>query len=159
MWRIATSTDAGTVNPWIIEANTAYLSLAFRAAYKDRVNSNSMWGLGPRCIKLAKWDYTLQYYGACFAYFQNTLELAIDVDGWDKPVLDQGFRKKVGVDDDGNAIYETFVSSKDRGPLNHPRMLDGAGDTLPDGDPPEWLTPEVLEETDFSLLGFPDPLW
>lgn len=142
-----------------IEVNTATLSLTTRAAFKNRVNSNTMWGLTKRKIKMIKWDYELLYHGACLKYFHNVLELGINSDGWDPRIPDQGFREKLGVDADGVRMYKTFTSEQDHGPLNHPRPLDGAGSPLPDGDPIEWLQPEVLDEADFSVLGLPNPLW
>jgi hypothetical protein len=142
-----------------IEVNTATLSLTTRAGFKNRVNSNVMWGCAARTIKMIRWDYELLYHGACLEYFHNVLEFGINTDGWDPRIPDQGFREKLGVDSDGTRMYKTFVSEQDHGPLKQPRMLDGAGSPLPDGDPIEWLEPEVLEETDFSTLGLPNPLW
>jgi hypothetical protein len=143
----------------IIECNTATLSLATRNGFKNKLNSNTMWGCGPRTIKFRKWDYELLYHGACLVYFHNVLEFAINLDGWDPKILDAGFNAIIGVDDDGYNIYDTITSDKDKGPLNHPKPLDGAGHQTLAADPYAWLEPEVMGEADFSTLGLPDPLW
>jgi hypothetical protein len=143
----------------VVEINTAYLSLSFRAGFKNRVNSNTQWGLSPRTIKMAGWDYELLYYGACYGYFKNVMTFKIDTDTWDQRVLNQGFREKGGVDGNGKPLYVTIVSEKDRGPLNVPTMLRADGTKLEAGGAPVWLQPEVLKETSFAALGLPDPLW
>lgn len=154
---LETDDDQDTV---IIEVNTATLSLATRAAYKNKVNSKTIWGLAPRCVKIKRWDYELLYYGSCSKYFKNVLEFCINEDGWDARVLDQGFREYLGDDsEDGSPIFSTIVSDKDRGPLNHQTPLNGNGLRLPDGDPYEFLEFEVADEIDFTSLGLPNPLW
>src|SRR5690606_16805593 len=124
---------------------------------RDKVNDATFWGLDARCVKLSQWKWSKQYYGTCTGYIVNVLEFEINVGKWNFRRIDQGFRIKNGVDDDGRTKYLKLMDGKDQ-PLQKPRLLDGAGGLLAAADPPEILDSKVIHEADFSdliTLGIP----
>jgi hypothetical protein len=140
-----------------VEFNTLTLDLQVRSSLRDRCNSNTMWGLAARAIKLAKWGWSREFYGQCYPYFKNSLEFAINIDLWNSRVLDQGWREKLGVGADGKPIY-SVITEKDQ-PVHQPVLLDGAGRKRAAGFAPVFFTKEIVKEADLSVIGLPDPLW
>ncbi len=140
-----------------IQVNTATINLLLRSQARDKVNDADIWGLPARSLKLSQWKYTVQAYGLCEQYVANDFEFEVNVDRWNEIRLDQGFRKKLGIDANGNTTYETLMDEKDQ-PLREPRLLDGNGNLLADGADPVEIEKEVIDEFDFSQLPLPNPL-
>ena len=62
-----------------IQFNTASLSLSTRSNARGKVNSASMWGLGPRQIKMKAWNYSVKWLAGT-AYVSNNLSFLINTD-------------------------------------------------------------------------------
>lgn len=75
-----------------IEQNvlTAFQAITLPATYMDRVNSTTLWGLPPRCVKLSSASWERRYYGTCYGYYNRVLEFDIDFQTWDRYALDEG---------------------------------------------------------------------
>ncbi len=135
----------------IVERNTATIDLAYRAALRDKVNSNAQWGLEPRTIKLCQWLYTIEYYAANFYYIANRWEFEIDVKKWNFRRLDMGRRELI----DGEFVP---IMANDEH-IREPVLLDGAGERLVAPADPVMLESEIYDEAAFSGLPLPDPLF
>lgn len=73
-----------------IERNVSSLNLSQLCSMVDTVNDASLWGLGPRKIKLSQAPWTRKTYGTCNYYFTVTYDFDIDFEGFDVKALDQG---------------------------------------------------------------------
>lgn len=73
-----------------IEQNVPSLQLDLMAQMMDKVNSGSMWGLDPRCVKLSSATWEKKLYGLCYVYYTRTFEFDINYDTFDRDVLDEG---------------------------------------------------------------------
>jgi hypothetical protein len=56
----------------------------------NTVNDRPIWGYARRMAKLAGVAWTRAFYQNCLCYFQRTLEFEINVDTWDRKILDEG---------------------------------------------------------------------
>jgi hypothetical protein len=75
-----------------VEMNVLLLGLELLAAMVNTVNSDWLWGLPPRTVKLANAPWERKYRGTCEVYFTRTLEFEVRYEGWDRDVLDEGTR-------------------------------------------------------------------
>jgi hypothetical protein len=73
-----------------IAQNVPDLELGLFSSMIDNVNTDPLWGLGPRCIKLSNVTWERKFYGQCYRYFERTLEFEIRYDGFDRDLLDEG---------------------------------------------------------------------
>lgn len=73
-----------------IEQNVLYLGIEVFAAMVDTVNTNYMWGLPPRTIKLNNVSWERAYYGRAIPYYKRSFDFEINYKGWDRYVLDEG---------------------------------------------------------------------
>jgi hypothetical protein len=64
----------------IIVYNTPNISLPLRARMVKKVNSEPLWGLQKRQVKLERWEYAIRYYGTNGVYIANTFEFHINLD-------------------------------------------------------------------------------
>lgn len=146
-----------------IQRNTRVISLSQWCDFSDSVNSNAMWGLDARCIKLNQWDWEVLYYGTCDWYVSHQWEFHMQYDKekaeyskWNHRPLDVGFRYLDG----GTAPdYKTIPDRIDY-PRHQPTPLDGHGEIvdLASGGVPFFHDFEIYKERNFGLLGLPDPL-
>lgn len=60
-----------------ISYNTSTIDLAFRAGFRNTVNSDSIWGLPARTVKLRQWGWRVQYAGDFFSYIRHDFEFEI----------------------------------------------------------------------------------
>jgi hypothetical protein len=72
------------------EHNQPDLNYATLSTLVDRVNDAPMWGLPRRCVKLSNFDWEENYYGQCYKYYHITLQFEINVNTFDREVLDEG---------------------------------------------------------------------
>jgi len=80
-------------------------------------------------------------------------------EGWDVPLLDQGFNELKPDDENKNQLVE--ILDAEGAPVTTPRWLDGNGLVIPDVEYPNvktpfWLTFKEFERADFSLLYLPN---
>jgi hypothetical protein len=79
------------------------ISLAYRM--QDHLNSVTLWGLGPRRIKLSGVDFEKKYFGLCHAYYELTLEFDVGnaqhggragSTTFDRDIADEGTKVLIG---------------------------------------------------------------
>lgn len=168
-----------------IVQNVPALELALFSSMVDTVNDSTLWGLGPRKVKLSNATWERKYYGSCLVYYTRTFDFDIDFKGFDREVLDEGTKALHGhwegrywqLDDiDGEPPDKEnpahFDRYKDRKGENTRVLLDGNGSPLSlplfdatgtgtgtgtgtDGGSPVYLDIEYYDENDFLLLGIP----
>lgn len=147
-----------------ITFNTATLSLSTRASAKGRVNSASLWGLGPRQILLNSWKYSVKWVTG-YAYIVNNLEFLINTEQF---VYD--FANRGGGTETLNGYwkiapnrgYSELVSGK-RKPIlirdlkpNTPQMLNSDGTKADVGSSETWNAYALEKEFNFaSISGLP----
>lgn len=141
----------------VIELNTATINLQVRAAARDKVNSQTIWGLTARQLKLAVWSYHVLWRTPVHPYIRHHFELEVNLNGWDFKHIDQGFRTRFAQHPDGHWDYLTLMDAQDQ-PLREARLLDGEGQLLDAAADPVELTDELYDEYDFGDLPLPDPL-
>lgn len=161
----------------MIEFNQSYLGLDIFSPMVSTVNDSDLWGLGPRKIMLANVTWSRLMFGSCSFYYNIKLEFEIRFEGWDlDDVLDKGFKvrkgqwlpptgpwsAKVWTPDTSLSVNEpkNFVVWKDAKEENIPTATPlKNGDPLFDPADPQFLaTIELLDESNFYLLGIPSYL-
>lgn len=125
-----------------VEFNVPLLDLALLCAMIDTVNSDVIWGMAARTVKLSQINWQENWYG-CSCYYTLQLEFEVNFDTWDRDVLDEGTKVlsgqwingwyqlvKIGEDnpvepDPNNPAH--FIRAED--PLGNPTklLLDGGG--------------------------------
>jgi hypothetical protein len=139
-----------------IEKNVLTLPLSDIAEAVDTVNSNSMWGLTSRKVKLTNVSWSRELYGTCTFYYKVSYEFEVDYDTFDRTVYDEGTRVLVkGGNKNDPADFELY---KDINGENTRVFLDGNGNILPAGDDPVEIDIEYYDETNFTTLGIPTTL-
>lgn len=67
-----------------IEQYDSVLGLSTFAEMVNGVNTNSLWGLAARTIKLANVAWERNQYGSCFNYYTRVLDFEINYNTWDR---------------------------------------------------------------------------
>jgi hypothetical protein len=163
----------------VIEFNSSTLQLEVLASMIDTVNSEPMWGLDSRKIKLTTISWDRRVNGTCNFYFTQRLQFEIRYEGWDiDDLVDKGFKclrgkwnksgtgtgatyswsQDTGVDPQDP---DDFIVAKDSNDENTPAetLLDGSGGRLTDPSSPVFLdTVELYPEYNFLNYGVPSTL-
>ena len=137
--------------------NVLTLPLATLSEYMHAVNDATLWGLGPRKVKVARISWERKLYGVCTFYYTITYEFEIKFDTWDRLLIDEGTRKLAPGGDPTDP--EDFVVAKDKTDENKGTiLLDGSGAPLAAGDPLVIDTRELYVPRNLLLLGIPTSL-
>jgi len=151
----------------VIEINTANINLAQRADAKDKVNSGTIWGLGPRTVLLKQWTWRKMSFGVCNEFINHRYEFEINTDKWNHKLHNVGYRHKNPFwvcGDDPEEQWRTILDGRDQPRhLPTPLKLDGSINDLQCGGTPVYLKDpdgfEIYKEYDLTTLpGIPDPL-
>lgn len=73
-----------------IEQNRIAFNLPLVTAMMNCVNDAPLWGLPARRIRLTNVSWEKKYYGACYNYYQRTLEFEVRYGGFDRNLVDEG---------------------------------------------------------------------
>lgn len=128
-----------------IEQNVAVLNLGLCGALVDSVNILPMWGVGSRMVKLTDFEWERKLQGVCSYYFTRKFTFDIDLNTFDRYILDEGSKclngKNVGgawklmpvngaglAPNPSNPLH--FIRYKDANGENARCILDGAGKPL-----------------------------
>lgn len=114
--------------------------------YRDVVNSDTFAGAAPGTVKCSSIKGKWVPFPDLFAggYWQVTYVFHFKREGWNRVILDQGFRKL-----DGTTRKPILIDGE---PASSPVLLNGLGDELTPGNPPEFLEFEVYESAAFSVF-------
>ncbi len=137
-----------------VEYNVATFDHVLASNLKDGVNKTKWHGHAAGTCRIEVFDAEEMRAGDLF-YWRTTLEVHVRADGWGKRVLDQGYRIKSGIGEDGTMTYHTLVDGKLQ-PMTSPSLLNGAGHQLnwwkTPPDDPVFITYDVCLEKDFGKL-------
>lgn len=70
-----------------IEQNVPFLQLALLNSMMNTVNAFNLWGMPPRCIRLASVSWDRKFYGQCYHYYTRSLEFELNHRGYDRDLL------------------------------------------------------------------------
>lgn len=126
--------------------------------YQGRVNSHPWYGLDAgtvRCTKIAgsrKFENGKLYWQNTYAFeIKEPKEYETSLDCWAFKLLDRGF---FTLDESSSpAVLRVALDPTSLRPYSAPILLDGAGQRLPNGDPPVFISWFGYQEADFNLLG------
>lgn len=90
-----------------ISFNTKKINLIQRAQAIAKVNSNTMWGLERRRVKLTQWNWQKLYAGANFPYIKNDLQFEVSFVEHPKTYVAKGPKGVLG-------YYKTLPNSGER---------------------------------------------
>lgn len=115
--------------------------------YQDVVNA-AMWnGFPARTVKCTeirtseeRKDPSTNLY-----YYEVNYVFEVKWDTWTRQILDQGFAYL------DSSVRKPFLDSEGQ-PISEPKLLDGLGEELTDGDPPVTLEFRVYPDADFSVF-------
>ena len=137
-----------------VSQNVPALDLATNDAARNSVNTNPMWGMAARTIRLADFTFEKLFYGSGLKYFRLHHEFELNSDTWDRKIPDEGTKEFKGSGD--RADPRDFIVVKDANDENTSILLDLNGDPWDGTTPASVLdTKNLLSETDFSTLGIP----
>lgn len=139
-----------------IAMNTLDNQLGSFALMIDTVNDGSLWGLGPRMIKLSNVTWRRKLYGSCTFYYTTTYDFDINYKTFDRYLLDVGTKVLIAGGDPTDP--RDFVAYKDKYGENARVALNGAGVAVGAGENPYRFLVKFYEESNFLLLGIPTSL-
>lgn len=139
-----------------IEMNVLSLPLILFSEYYDAVNDSTLWGLGPRKIKLSNAQWERKLYGTCSYYYTVKYDFDISFKTFDRKIIDEGYKiLRPGGDPDDPA---DFIVAKDKRGNNIKVPLNGAGEMLGLGEDPFEIDVERYDEVNLLLLDIPPSL-
>ena len=120
------------------------------AEYKGSINADWFYGfkLGRAQIKVIE---GVLNRAAARSFYTVTYEIHFRWDGWQKRVLDQGFRTKTTAAQGETSTYQSIVD-EDGNPLAQPAKLDGSGGRLAEGAAPVFNYYDLYREMNFYNL-------
>lgn len=122
----------------------------FAAGFMDHVNDGMFLGFAPGEAKLVAFDGE-EIENEDGNNWNISIEIHFRPGGWERRILDQGYREFTGVDDDGKPIYPAILD-EDKEPVRSPVPLDGNGRKKQKEAPASFLLYEVLATANFDLL-------
>lgn len=140
-----------------IKINQAAIGLATYAAMIDGVNDAAMWGLPPRTIKLDNVGWARRVFAwACSYYYTINYEFKIDVNTFDRFLVDKGSRVLMPGGTAGK--QDDYKKTKDKAGENIEVLLNGNGGLLAAGAPPVVLRKQLYFPVNLLSLGVPSQL-
>ena len=134
-----------------VEQNVPLLEQTLIYSIKDCVNDATLWGFPRRCVKLSNISWERKFYGACYVYYTRTFEFDVDLQTFDRDLLDEGTKALNGhwadVGTSGQRIWvldniggqppnpfnpSHYTRFKDPRGENAKVILDGAGQPIQD---------------------------
>ncbi len=79
-----------------IEQNLAVMNVAFHEYFMNALNSDVLWGFGPRCIKIMGITWDKKYHGIASYYYTRTIEFEINRLTWDRLLPDKATKALQG---------------------------------------------------------------
>lgn len=127
-----------------ITRNIQNFSPALAYQYRNAINADPFQGAGPGEVKVMAIKADYQYDQQWGNYWTVSVQLQFEPLGWDRKILDQGFREKknnkmVAITTSGEAVKE-------------PALLDGTGKVLAVGGQPVYRTHKFYPRLPFNVF-------
>lgn len=142
-----------------LEGYTAYISLPDRRDCVYHCNEVAMWGLQPRELFLAAWQYDVRRYydGGMQQAVYHSLVFWVKKGGWNEVFRNASLMKinpdyVAGTDPIAKRLLP--ILGADGTPVTEPHPIDSTGAPCEFASAPE-ITSEVIPEFNFLTLGFP----
>lgn len=113
---------------------------------RDKLNAALFYDYAPGTVKCGFITGQRLWHAAIGFYYKVRYPFDVNEDGWDRTILDQGYRYL-----SGSQRKQILV---DGSPATSPVPLDGAGGQLAVGGTPVGLAFTLYESADFSTFGF-----
>jgi hypothetical protein len=130
-----------------VTRNQATFNAPLAYLYKDKTNRDPFRGAPAGTVKVMDISGQQQHDQTFGTYWQVKVEVQFNIEGWDKVLLDQGFRELDGTSGELKPITNNGVVVSD------PHLLDGVGAALPAGGTPQFGTYRVYGRMPFRILG------
>jgi len=145
---------------WIVSGTNFFVAAQRSRQFRGRINSVTWKGADPHevlCHTLlpVQIDENEVQFTARFQFRDSyTAADGSTIAGWDRAIINRGFRHVNGTVIDGITNYDRNMDQSDPpSPLSTPKYLDANGNLLADGSDPHILTFQLLPEIDFNDLG------
>lgn len=125
--------------------NEATFNEELAYAYRDAVNSDKFANQKPGTVKVMGIQANRQFDSQYGYYYEVTYNFQVNKNGWDVPVLDQGFNFI-------NLMGEKEKIMLNNQPVNEPQLLNGDGLKLIDGAPAVFLKFRIYAHLPFSVF-------
>lgn len=113
--------------------------------YVGAINLDSFQGGGPGTVRCINIGASRQYQDGFGYYWSAKYEFEFRSEGWDKIVLDAGYREL-----SGGKKKQIMVNGR---PVNDPALLNGGGGAAPAGAEPSYKRFQVYPALPFSVFG------
>lgn len=150
----------------VLSGSTRTFPVDVIANAMDKVNDATWWGREKRVFRLDQWRHQVKRHDGIF-YVQHTVEIGVNLSGWNTKIIDRGTRVVANVADfllGGNPKYISVHDLADNvtrepvfldgGELRNGVRVGGRAIDLSSQQPFE-LTFKVLKETTFDNLPLP----
>jgi len=114
-----------------IVMNEPWFDPLLASEFKNALNEDWFYSFAPGCAQVKSIEAT-KNRAAGMEYYTVTYEIHFRWDGWQKRVLDQGYRT-IASAVEGEATTYTTIKDEDGNPLSYPVKLDGKGLRLAEG--------------------------
>lgn len=151
---VETTKSSPTVN---IGMNLLNLDLALVTSALDAVNEVELWGAPVRGVRLGSATWERLLFGLCEFYYRLELEFYVNLDTFDREILDEGDRVLMPGGTATNPDH--YIAAKDTAGENVRVLLDGAGRQLAADADPFYHEKQIEKEFDFLTLGIPSNLF
>jgi len=142
-----------------IQRNEATFNPIIANDYKGAINSDWFWGFAPGLVKCVQFTARTAIRGT-FWYWQVRYAFQMRKDGWQRRIIDEGYRTKTGeLTSEGRAKYKNITDdgTPEGDPVSQPVQLNGEGAELPqsaiDAGSIAFLYFNLNKSLPFSVLG------
>ena len=148
-----------------LEGPTQLISMPLRRRSVFHVNSTEIWGFEPRQLLLVNWGFDVRYFGK-EPYVYHAMDWEINYETWDVKYMNASLKEWTKVNIDGDKKLMPILDNAGM-PVTKPWPLAvnipgyADGEKLLEIHLPgsiKYDTRQVIAETDFHEIGFPDPL-
>ena len=139
-----------------IGINSATLPLTTFTDFRGKLNNATLWGLPPRCVKLADVIWRRFFYGTCTYYYQIDYTFDIKLDTWNRFIPDKG--TQVLIDSGNRTNFKHFKKARDIFGEPIEVYLDGEGNQALTEAGVFIHEKKIEKERNLLLLGIPTSL-
>lgn len=134
-----------------ITRNEEFYDESLAELVRDKVNDAEWRGKPAGTVKASAPKASRQFHPSLGYYWKVTYVFHVNSDGWQRKILDAGFRRKAT-----SGTGQVVILSKDNAPVSTPVPLDGLGQPLDPADDPVFLPFTVYGKIGFGIFNMDD---